>query len=224
MIFTLIELLVVVAIMSILMCLLLPALGMARKSVGRTQCANNLKQMGVSVFSYIGDYDGWCPAARPGGGAWYNLFLDLEYLRNSSVYKCPSEPADFDLNYKKMPYGINYSTFGTKMSSSATSPKKESAVSRFGRNSKLIVIGDSVPLAYASVGVGITSDNSDLIGIAGGAYPVDNGYCPVFLRHLSAANGLMFDGHTASLKYECFSTSKDECWYPTQSGASLCAP
>ncbi len=91
--FTLVELLVVIAIIGILVSLLLPAIQASRESARRTQCSNNLKQLGVALHNFASaNRDAFPPGRRnaPTSYGW-SVFL-LEYLEQSALER------DFDRN------------------------------------------------------------------------------------------------------------------------------
>ena len=92
--FTLIELLVVIAIIAILIALLLPAVQQAREAARRTQCKNNLKQLGLALHNYV-DANRYLPpgasvdlsvTATGNNGSWGVHGRILPYLEQGSLY------------------------------------------------------------------------------------------------------------------------------------------
>jgi prepilin-type N-terminal cleavage/methylation domain-containing protein/prepilin-type processing-associated H-X9-DG protein len=97
--FTLVELLVVIAIIGVLVALLLPAVQAAREAARRSQCANNLKQIGLGMHNYVDTFKVMPPAILGGfngpGGTGSNAFDDegfgwacalLPYIEQQTLY------------------------------------------------------------------------------------------------------------------------------------------
>lgn len=100
--FTLIELLVVIAIIAILIALLLPAVQQAREAARRTQCRNNLHQIGVALHNFHETYGYFPPGhngnyfapgadpqsyVRTGDGSYYGLLTYLlPQMEQTNVY------------------------------------------------------------------------------------------------------------------------------------------
>src|SRR4051794_26466637 len=90
--FTLIELLVVIAVIGILIALLLPAVQKIREAASRTQCINNMKQLGLALHNYHGSY-GKFPIGMTKLVADYSTYdpcwmqYTLPYLEQDTLYR-----------------------------------------------------------------------------------------------------------------------------------------
>ena len=112
--FTLIELLVVIAIIAILIALLLPAVQQAREAARRTQCRNNLKQIGLAMHNYLDVHSqfppsGCYPTAAAGSfKSWSAHAYLLPFLERANLQNL----IDWSL-----PYGAQGNVTETRVSS-----------------------------------------------------------------------------------------------------------
>ena len=130
--FTLIELLVVIAIIAVLIALLLPAVQAAREAARRTQCVNNLKQLGLAMQNYH-DANGCFPGASYSGpllnstGKYTPNFSQfvrmLPYFEQQSVYNA----TNFMLTYV---HSANVTLAGVQLSALVCPSDSEAAQSQ----------------------------------------------------------------------------------------------
>jgi len=146
--FTLIELLVVIAIIAILAAILFPVFARAREKARQTSCLSNVKEIGLGILMYAGDYDEHFPRERDAcdGVVWFTTRQYVEttyanyqplvypYVKNDQVFMCPSSERSVAAEQFAYDYAANSSLTTT------TPPRKLPEVKQ---PTSILMIGDS---------------------------------------------------------------------------------
>jgi len=165
--FTLIELLVVIAIIAVLIALLLPAVQAAREAARRSQCVNNLKQLGLAVHNYVsvnnvlplqynypaGNNQGWC-------WSWYPAILP----------QLEQQPIFNSINFSVNCQGIEQTTAGYNQLGVLLCPSESSKLKPSAYGTSNYVGNYGGPAAIQLYSGTIIPNRDDLSGSPGAAY------------------------------------------------------
>lgn len=195
--FTLIELLVVVAVISILMAMLLPALSSVKASGRRAICLANQRQIGFACSIYSQDNNEWIVPYQAVSGDWttyWNYLIDKD-LPQINIFRCPSATTPWPPPYWHW-QGHNYMSYGYNRYGL---PAVWSRLSCIVSPSMKIWFADK---SDAASGIGYTpmvlKFGTDMSGI----YYVST-------RHAGGGVLCFFDGHAA---WSSFDDIKNEWW------------
>ncbi len=216
--FTLVELLVVVAIISVLMALLVPALSAAKDMANRSTCANNLKQIGLASMMYGDDYKGIVlpGCLQPTSMVFKEtprLLYENGYLKDYGVFRCPTctfGPSTYYAytnlsEYRYGGYGANLKHIHLDCNW-GTQPLM---ISRLKRPASLISFAESA---------GGRSDSGYLWVFCPDCGPVPSSWCYVTYpqalseRHQGNNNTLYVDSHVKANSYASLIANKDDLW------------
>jgi prepilin-type N-terminal cleavage/methylation domain-containing protein/prepilin-type processing-associated H-X9-DG protein len=219
--FTLIELLVVIAIISLLASILFPVFARARENARRASCQSNLKQIGLGLLQYIGDYDDTMPFSFFGSAGnsdaanykWMDAIYP--YVKNEQIFTCPSDSASnsryvYQGNIPAGETSLNYGSYGMN-GAYGSGPDNTTPP----RSSTLYMVRLSAVQAPATTVWVTDNNNAPSATNPGGSQGFFWGTLPaintavnphqlqnIVARHFDFTNVLFCDGHVKSTKLD----------------------
>lgn len=205
--FTLIEMLVVIAIIALLAALIVPGVNKAFASAKRTSCASNLRQVGIAIFQYATNNQGYLPPVRDGGWSsgqtWMEtispyLGEEVADIRDQNIaavnHGCPTWLGRKDVavahQATKPGFGVNVFPLATQYGSGTQLfSKRAVGIDQIKSSSTTIIAGDSVDWHLAL-------NNKKWWTATSNDYGYTSGHPD---RHGKNANYLMADGSVSAL-------------------------
>jgi len=227
--FTLIELLVVIAIIALLAAILFPVFARARENARRTSCQSNLKQIGLGLLQYVGDYDDRLPASAYGGVAadsnnstaykWMDAIFP--YVKSEQIFICPSDSGAEYVYNRNIAAGQSSRKYGSYGQNGAYRDAGDSQTPP--RSAAYLISLSLIPNAAATVWATDNNNREEINGSYGfswaNALPPNSPVITtnaagqrqlekIIERHLETTNVLYCDGHVKALKLDALAKTK----------------
>ncbi len=232
--FTLIEMLVVIAILALLAAILFPVFARARENARRSSCQSNLRQIGLGLLQYSGDYDDKLVRAWYGSGSgsysggsnatdrykWMDAIQP--YVKSEQLFNCSSHgsypaaptaplsygPYRFRDAYKFGSYAINASYYGDGDLEQSPAGEINTSLAALGDAAGCVWVGDTA--AHFEFAWEDKSDQPDVEVDPSGLRYMDY----LVERHPASTVVLFCDGHVKSMRLDALARKNAAGAYP----------